>query len=426
MYLRIRNKALEGGALYYVIFVVFVLSAIVSLFIMQRALSSRQIRSEINYFERIDDLNSALVLYLNEPELYQQTNAVIMELFEDSTRQVEIFRHHLGLLDLISARVVYKGKALSKTILGGMDPFGGDSISLYVPDKGQALFASGNTIINGNAVLPVKGIQRASIEGKPLQRSVPVKGMVSVSNATLPALAPWMNLKLNRMLDLDSLLLISGSLQNLLASSIEEPSLEKIRWYGSEDDFQISGLDAKGAVGFISKGAIYIRKDAQLDGSIISASKILVEEGFQGRVQLFARDSLVLGAACKLDFPSVLCVYNNNVNPVFLKLGQSSVVNGYVLVCQPNLSSTKPFIQMERGSLIRGQVYHQGIVELLGSIHGSLYCEGFYRKTKRAFYENHLLDNKIDFYQLPPNFVFIDFLKGFNTQIIDVLQVSIP
>ncbi len=425
MFFRIRNRTLGGGALYYVIFVAFVLSAIVSLFMMHRGMSYRQIRSEIRYFERIDDLNSALTLYLSEPEKYQQSNSVSMVLFEDSARRVNISRNHCGLLDLITAKVIYKEKELSKTMMAGMDPFSGDSVVLYVPDKRQALFASGNTIINGNAVLPVKGVQRASIEGKPLQRPEPVKGKISVSKSTLPALAPWIRVKIERMLDLDSLLAISGNLRNLRASSIDRSSVEEVHWYGSENDFQISGLQTKGPVGFVSRGAIYIRKDAQLDGSIISASKILVEEGFHGRVQLFARDSLVIGASCILDFPSVLCISNDNVNPVYMKLGGSSVVNGVVLVGQKNLSTSKPLIRLERGSLIRGQVYHQGIIELLGSIHGSLYCKGFYRKTKRAFYENHLLDNEIDFHQLPPHFVFIDLLNGYNTQFIDVLNQSL-
>lgn len=425
MFLRIKNRTLSGGALYYVIFVTFVLSAIVSLFIMNRGMRFRQIRSEIRYFERVDDLNSALTLYFTEPEKYQQSSSVSMHLFEDTARQVVISRRHIGLLDLITVHAMYRGKELSKTIMAGMDPFQGDSVVLYVPDRRQAIFASGNTIINGNAVLPLKGIQRASIEGKPLQRSKPVLGNISISNPTLPVLAPWITKKIDSMLDLDSLVKYSESLGSLLRSSIDRSSTEEIQWYGSEGDYQISGIESSGPLGFVSTGTIHIRKDAYLDGSIIAAAQILVEEGFRGTVQLFAKDSIVLGPHCELNYPSILCLSNDNVNPVYVELGESCVLDGLVLVCQKNLSTAKPFLRCSRGSLIRGQVYHQGHVELLGRIHGSLYCEGFYRKTKRAYYENHLLDNELNFHKVPPHFVFIDLLNGYNNQLIDVVSFSL-
>lgn len=425
MFFWIRNRAVAGGALYYVIFVTFVLSAIVSLFILNRGMRFRQIHTEIRYFERVEDLNSALTLYFTEPEKYQQSSVVSMHLFEDSTRRVELSRRHVGLLDLITVSCMYGGKELSKTIMAGMDPFLGDSVVLYVPDSRQALFASGNTIISGNAVLPVKGIQRASIDGKPLQRSKPVLGNISISSPTLPALSPWTSEKIECMLDLDSLLNFSDGLGSVLRSSIERTDMEEVQWYGSEGDYQISGIASSGPFGFVSKGTIHIRKDAQLDGCIVSAAQILVEEDFRGSVQLFARDSIVLGPRCQLRYPSVLCLYNDNVNPVYLEIGQYSVIDGLVLVSQKNLSTAKPLLRCGHGSLIRGQVYHQGTVELLGRIYGSLYCEGFYRKTKRAYYENHLLDNEINFHKLPPHFVFIDLLNGYNNQLIDVLSLSL-
>ncbi len=148
MFLQSKYRAVPAGALYYVIFVVFVLSAIVSLFILQRGVSLRQVHQELRYYSRIDDLNSALTLYLADPKTYQKTAHTSMVLFDDSTRQVQIERNSHGILDMVTASNEYRGKTLSKTLLVGKDPFHGDSIALWVPDRRQAIYDIGLTAIN--------------------------------------------------------------------------------------------------------------------------------------------------------------------------------------------------------------------------------------------------------------------------------------
>lgn len=425
MFLRSKHTKVKGGALYYVIFVVFVLSVIVSLFLLQRGTSLKLVRQEIAYFSRVDDLNSALTLYLSDAETYQRDSSVSMVLFEDSTRRVEITRASHGLLDLITANNDYRGKELSKTLLVGKNPFDGDSIALWVPDGRQALYASGSTIINGNAVIPAKGMQRASIEGKPLKRADPVNGRISRSSTSLPALAPDILKKIRNVQEYDYLLTVSYDISRLYQASIHRPLSKEMLWYSSEGDFQISGIEVEGRFGFVTPGTILIKKDAYLKGVLVSASRIVVEDGFEGELQLFARDSMVIGKGCTLGFPSVVCLSSDQVNNLFLEVGEASILEGTLIVNQENLSSEKPFLSINDEALVVGQVYHQGTIELFGEIHGSLYCEGFYMKTKRAYYENHLLDNVIDFHKLPGMFVSLDLLQGYNDQIIDILDCQL-
>jgi len=425
MYSRIVNSTLKGGALYYVIFVVFVITSVISMLLMHRGLKIRQVREEICYFEKLDDLNSGLSVYFAQPELYQETAESDICLFDDSTRVVNIRREAHGLIDLLTATVVYHGKPVKKMLLTGMDPFRGDSVVLYVPDRRQALYASGSTAVNGNAYLPAKGMQRASIEGRPLQRGMPVVGRIYNSGSTLPHLASWILQKIQMVQDMDSLDLVSKGIGQLTTASIENPYTDEPLWYSSDEDYQISGISAKGRIGFLSRGTIYIRSDARLEGTVVSADKIVVEDGFVGIVQLFARDSLVIGKHCEFRFPSVACLANDNVNPIFMEVGESTTFHGTIVSYQPNLSTQAPFLRIKRGVMISGEVYHPGKVELLGGIHGSLYCEDFYLKTDRAYYENHLLDNQIDFLLLPPHFVSIDLFTGYNNQIIDVIEIDI-
>jgi len=425
MFSRNRHIYMKGGALYYVIFVVFVLTAISSLYLIHRGIKQRQVHHEIGYFTCMDDLNSALSFYLSEPEKYQHTPKCSIVLFEDSTRKVAISHKSYGLLDLVTAERNYAGKIFSKTVLAGKNPFHGDSLALYVPDRRQPLYASGNTRIAGNARLPAKGLERAAIEGKPLQSAEVIRGTMLTSGETLPRLATTVLNKLERLNNLDSLCQKAFPLSELCQSSLEVPLSEPLQWYGSEDDFQISGFSASGAIGFCSTGTIWIRNDAVIRGSLVAAKSIIIEEGFEGGVQLFAQDSLIIGTDCNLEFPSVISLSSEQVNKLYMNIGKSTTIEGTVVVHQPLLAAKKPLLVVDEEVLIRGQVYHQGRINLRGKIHGSLYCEEFYLKTQRAYYENHLLDNEIDFLKLPELFVSIDLIQGYHDQIIDVVDQSL-
>jgi len=422
MFSKNKKNSLRGGALYYVIFVVFVLTAITSFYVMYRGAKVMQIGQEMEYFTCMDDLNSALTLYLSDPETYQHSSTNKLILFEDTSRMVQITQKPYGLLDLITAETSYRGKLLSKTILAGKDPFRCDSIALYVPDQQQTLYASGNTTINGNVVVPAKGIQRASIEGKPLRAVQLVSGTHTPSGVSLPGLAQRVVEKLGNIQNLDSLCTQSMPISELYQASIENSVSQNIQWYGSDEDYQISGFEARGGVGFCSVGTILIRKDARLKGTLVSAASIVVEDGFEGDVQLFAQDSLIIGKECYLRFPSVACLSSSDVNNLHMEIGEYSFIEGTLLVYQPHLAAKKPLLTVKEGVVVKGQVYHQGKIQLNGVIHGTLYCEEFYLKTKRAHYKNHLLDNEIDFLKLPRLFVSIDLIQGYHDQAIDVVD----
>ena len=223
-------------------------------------------------------------------------------------------------------------------------------------------------------------------------------------------------------MDLDSLCQKATPITDLYTAFLRRSAKENTLWYGSDKDFQISGFHALGSVGFCSSGTILIRKDASLHGTLVSAASIIVEDGFQGEVQLFAQDSLIIGKECHLGYPSVACLSSMQVNNLNMSVGENSLIEGTILVYQPHLAAKKPQLTLKEGVLIRGQVYHQGHINLLGTIHGSLYCESFYLKTERAYYENHLLDNEIDFLKLPRHFVSIDLINGYHDQLIDIVD----
>ena len=181
-------------------------------------------------------------------------------------------------------------------------------------------------------------------------------------------------------------------------------------------------MKAKGKIGIFSKKSVYIRKDNDFKGVIIASGKIIIEEGFCGCLQLFAHDSLIIGSNSNFQYPSFIILYNQNVNPVYLEVGDSSIINGDVIVCQEEKSTKEPFLKIGKDALVRGQVYVNGTVNLQGKIHGSLACKDFYLRTRKAYYINHLLDNEINFDSLSGYYTSLDLNRGYDDQIIEFIH----
>ena len=411
----ILSLKVKAGALYYVIFISFILSLCITSLLIWRYLNIRSIKTEIDYYQKKDDLKSALVLYLTYPEKYQKTDSTEIDVFEDSSSIVNIQRKSWGVLDVLKASTSYRDTVLSECVIAGNDLCNTDSIALWVPDKSQILYASGTTSITGNVRLSDKGIQKASIEGNVFKGEKIFSGRQMKSEPDLFQIAGYIKQKIESSMNLDSLKEISNREDEPMPDNYNAPPY----YYYFDDDIQISGFSAHGKIGILAKKSVYIRKDNKLDGVLVVADKINVEDGFSGKVQLFARDTLIIGANTNFKYPSFIVLYNQNVNPVYMEISDSTKINGDILVYQEEKSTKEPFLKIGKGALVRGQVYVKGTINLIGRINGSLYCNEFYLKTRKAFYINHLLDNQIDFDSLPAYYTGLDLIGGYDDQIID-------
>ena len=93
-------------------------------------------------------------------------------------------------------------------------------------------------------------------------------------------------------------------------------------------------------------------------------------------------------------------------------IGEGSTVSGLVLMdggFDPIGKRINLFLSPR--SMVTGIVYCNGIVNMNGSIAGSIYCNLFILKTPSAIYENNLLNSVIDISKLPVNFSIKNFLK---------------
>lgn len=412
---------IRAGALQYTVFLSFVVAALLLMFLLYRGMRMKYVESELAFYKKTSDLNSALTLYLTYPSRYQISDSVSIDIHGDSASIVHISRSSWGILDVVEAKISYRKTGIVKTVIIGKDPFRSDSLALILPDNSQPVYVSGNTIIAGNIKISDKGIQKASIEGKPLTteripdgRSIPgERNLFGLNKRLVNNIISWQNdtphpARTIRLNAIDDPVMVHKNLSSPLA-------------YVNNDSYQLSGLTTIGAIAFFSGGTIHVSKDAQLEGVIVSAGNVVIADGFEGSLQVICRDSIIVGKGCHLEYPSALVVYNEAVNPVYIEMGESSLLDGMIICMQTETSNRPPYLKIGENAGITGLVYHNGTIELLGKIFGSLACQSFYLQTRRAYYINHLLDNEINFLKLPRDFVGIDFKNGYNDQIIAII-----
>ena len=101
---------------------------------------------------------------------------------------------------------------------------------------------------------------------------------------------------------------------------------------------------------------------------LIFAPYIEIEDGFEGNVQAFARDSLVVGRNCQLQYPSVLGLMKmqSGFFQPFIHVGEKSLVQGVLFSYQEVIDREQTVIRLEKGTFIEGMVYADGYAEIKG------------------------------------------------------------
>ena len=74
------------------------------------------------------------------------------------------------------------------------------------------------------------------------------------------------------------------------------------------------------------------------------------------------------------------------------------------------------YIKVDRNSLVVGDIYCNGIIELKGSIIGSLYTHKLQLETRSSKYADVILNGVIDVTEIPANFVRLPLFKNIGKE----------
>jgi hypothetical protein len=329
----------------------------------------------------------------------------MIDLFKDSLAIVKLSKESWGIFDIVTASARWKNLSVCRTGLFG-EVIDAEDPALYVTDHGISVSLSGNTLIKGESYIPAGAFRMASIEGKPFIYKQTSIGNVKQSRSLLPDINPMIDSTVTHLFSRINPEINLSDINRKSDTLFENPFTNRPVTYYSLQDAILSGFSFKGRIMIFASGTIFIDRTTILEDVLLVARRIVVDDGFRGSFQGFAIDSIRVSDNVTLTYPSVLSIISRreddgvSLYPA-ITLGRNSSIAGCIIM---KAWSDNCKVMIPETSVVTGQVYCNGRVELLGDVYGSMFCDGFSFTRESSTYINHLLNCDINMELLPGGF----------------------
>nr|WP_315257931.1 hypothetical protein [uncultured Flavobacterium sp.] len=276
-----------------------------------------------------------------------------------------------------------------------------DKTALFLANFSKSLTYTGTVKLIGDNSLPSTYIETAYINNKPNQ--LLVDGKNTISENQLPEINP----------DFKKIFYgIRAEKTNLSDVEKQKDSLYFNSFFNTTKEIYLNSIVSdvifKGNFILRSKDSIHIKKNTVLEDVILIAPKITFESGFKGTVQAFATERIELEQNVILNYPSVVCIYNETTEESKIKIKKECKINGaVVLFGNTNEMIDKNSIEIDEEGLLFGDIYCTGKLFLKSKVYGSVYTNRLFYKTESASYDNTISDIEINAKKRPNYFISI-------------------
>jgi len=393
---------LNGGALYYAIVVILLLSLFSSGFILLNRLWFHENALFLKNTELNDNLDSATEWLSVQPNLVAPGQTKELDIFGDSSI-VTIEAKKWGLLRLIKSSARWRNLVVKRSNLYSEQ--NNNRTALYLSDNNKFLSLVGKCVITGDCRLPSLGIRAGEMDGGTFIGKRMIDGKIYQSENMLPKLSPDLLNSLSGYWDKtygvnDSIVSISDLTRNPV-SRVSFNSDTKVIDCGR--NVRLQNISLSGNIIIVASDTVTISASTHLQDILVFANTIIVANEVHGVFQLFARHNISIGDNCLLRYPSfAVCLAQRP--PAKITIGKNTAVNGGIIIDSVNDNTGSNRLEMTEGNKLTGTVYVKGEVGFAGQIDGNLYCDKFYIDTPRAYYENFLKDAVINSQSAPAKF----------------------
>lgn len=378
----------KAGALYFSIVIAFFIAIISASLIMLAAHYRNSYLKDIRYQRLTTNIESGVAYALATGDISAELKTI--DLYGDGTDSLSMEIKSWGIYPLAVIKTFILQDTLKRALLIGQKP---DQIALYLSDENRPLSVSGQTKITGNVMLPKSGIRQSYAEGKPYAGSELIYGG-TITNSS-PALSPLTESVLKSL----TTYLDSGKWKKKV---FVEPISQTVSFIDSTKYIKLplianlSDVQLKGNMVLYADSLVQISSTAQLDGVQIYAPIIKVANGFKGRCQLFARDSVIVGEQTVFNYPSVIGVIRTkeSIDQPKIQFGSQSIFNGVVFSYEKTRTPMQTMISLDKGCTFKGEVYSTGFIKVGKDVKiiGKASCNTFVMQTQTTLYENFLID----------------------------------
>ena len=393
--LRLPSSKLQGSSLIYSVLIALIISSLLASYLMLN--TYQHIRMDRLHWNALaeDNLQSGVELWLSEFGTWGEYRN--QSLFDSPIDSLKGFCEPWGLLGLIHGTGIHsRSRVQGSCLVGELIPQH-QQYSLYLEDRRQPLVIVGNSRLQGRLYLPPSGIRSGFIGRRGYENPQLFWGTKLASKREKPGLSFGSHHTIRSILE--EILHASVSSQSfaLQGEEVDKSWTESPYQIVTPGSVRITQSRLAGKCQLIASGKITVAADAQLDHCLLFARDIQVEDGFTGRLQAFAIESIQVGAGASLEYPSSLLLSGSQeAASIFIQEGAK--IEGAVIFDRDWFEKTphqNDYLQIATGARVKGMVYADHNLEIQGSIEGQLTAGSFVLKTAGGIYRNHLLDGQI-------------------------------
>jgi len=399
---------LKASALVYSLFISLLLITLCSAVVMVSHYSSV---NAVNWEEKAKverNSMSGISLLLASNEVALESKSAI-DLYGKGNDSVLLMKKGWGAFDLLVSEGFSIHHRFSQIALSGNNMGSDSAMALYLSDMDKSLSLCGKTEIKGTCFLPKAGVKRAYIEGQNFIGTNLINGEIKYSDRTLPEVNKSLIENLNKIFtkeftEQDSIVKAD---ENGIPS-FKQSFTERCVYFYATSAIRLDTNRLSGNIIVVSDKEVSISANAVLEDIIICAPKIRIEKKFSGMLQLFASDSLIVEEECSLNYPSVLGIVRQgrSCDNAAIVIKEGSEVSGMIFAYQAKNDDKKNVkISLDKNAVLTGYLHTNGMLDLKGTVLGSVICSKFILSTPSSVYENHLLNATIDRTRLSNYFV---------------------
>lgn len=324
-------------------------------------------------------LESAFVLYANYPEVISSGDSAVLVMHDSlPDSEVVLRRKPWGLYEVVTG-VSDHGRFHLSCIMGAGEP-SGLGCNFWYMDSNSALTLSGKTELQGAVSVPKRGVAYGQLQSEFFSgRKIP-ESRLAVSTTEMPAVPDTLRRRIGAMLALTCLDSLSAA-EDVCSNRFYDSAV-RVVYAGSGT---LEGGVLRGNVMMVC-GNLELAADNSVDDILIVARTVEVKDGFRGSVQIFASDTVRVGDNVNLKYPSGVYAEKH------ISLGDSSEVNGYVVLPSDTVARKSPNYIQSRYAVVRGLLYVDGTAQLQGIVSGSVFLNKAMIYTPRGYYTHMIND----------------------------------
>lgn len=392
----------KGGILFYALAVSIVIGLLMSAVILAGGCHRLLMDSDRTTEELVRNAESGIYYLCATPG----DGITLTDLFGRGKDSVRLEREQWGAYDVAVSTAIRGNREETRIAMLGTLP--GEKYALWLADMDRPLGLCGAAVLNGNCFLPASGVERMYIEGQSFLGTQLVHGVIQTSSRFIPACNQQRTTAFQQLFHTSEREDILLEDWNARAGNEEHSFSDPMFVLYSNDVISIGNDSLQGHILVQSAREIRVEQEAMLDNIILVAPRVVIEDHVEGRFQVFARDSIVIGRSVQMKYPSVAVILPSPgaVDHRGIRVGENSKIAGELFLdCKNDDTDLNEGIAVEPDAEITGDVYCNGTLQLKGTVIGSVTAQKVKLVTNSASYDNCLLGAKIDRDALNPEWL---------------------